>query len=356
MPTVITTENPNYPVGHILSTEKPTLSSNIDEQVDFLEQQTSYIQRQIGLRIFEKVCSLQPDQDFWHNTPGYVKQFVEMSVESPEKVKKQLIQWTDRYSALDKPKPFDVLNKLRVGPLARIKKIEKIAVIKVLVDTVDEVSERIGEMPENLYVMFYAADWVAHEALRWLSIEERIELVTDALKHGKACTWLFSSVLHLMYEHRETTRENVNPKFWLIKDEIEIFKKITFDRIQIELNKDFYALHKPVFMFLFWNEVGTQQQTTELRSWIKNHIIDDENIIKFVSMFTGTVLTGTGTYWRVLTGSLSEFISIDEVRTRLEKLADKSETLASEAIRLISGIDTMNTIAGDRAYKKFIPY
>ena len=357
MQTIITTDNPNYPVEHILSSKQITLSSNFEDQNYFLQNQESYKRQRFIDRSITKFMKSRPKEERWRDLSGTVKKFIKLCAETPDKATELLFLWTDECKAPNIPKAFNVLNQLRVSAKIMFLSTEEMhGILNVLKDSVDEISRRIGEMPENLYVMFYAADWVSHPILRFLSIEERIKFVTSALRNGKACTWLISSILHMMFKHNETTRKIRNSYFWLIKDELELFKKVTFERIQVELNSDFYKLHKPVYMFLFWNDVGTQEQVAELRSWIDNHIVDDRNFIKFVSLFTGTVITGSGTYWRVVTGSLNEFIPEDYVQSRLNRIADKNNTLSPMAIRLISGIQTMNSIAGERTYKKFFPY
>ena len=349
----ITTENCNYPVKEFWLDKNFdfTATSSFKEQFDMLKEQRSYQKRQTVIKnteLFHRINS--------HPIPvpigfGHGKKIVEYCLNDPEKAKELLYRWTRRRDSYGETLAFLVFNRLRIGSTLMFRPLEEnLSLFNVLGDTVDRMSELIGHVSENLSEIFYATEWTAMKILPTLPISNRVFYISNAIKTGKATSWIFSIMLHILYEHKETLTEPRREDYWLTKDEIEIIRKITFERIQTELNSDPYNMRKPAFLFLFWYEAGTDIQRKELKEWIANHIENDENFLKFVYSFTGSITFPEGFYWRVYTRTLSKFLDTNKTYERLNNIMIRNGRLFEKAKQLANGFDTMNKMISYGSY------
>ena len=353
MKTIITTENHKYPITNFCLDKNFdfTATSSFKEQFDMLKEQRSYQKRQTVIKnteLFHRINS--------HPIPvpigfGHGKKIVEYCLNDPEKAKELLYRWTRRRDSYGETLAFLVFNRLRIGSTLMFRPLEEnLSLFNVLGDTVDRMSELIGHVSENLSEIFYATEWTAMKILPTLPISNRVFYISNAIKYGKATSWIFSIILHILYGHNETQTEPRKEDYWLTKEEIEIIRKITFERIQVEINSDPYNMRKPAFLFLFWYEAGTDTQRKELKEWIANHIRNDENFLKFVYSFTGSMTFPEGFYWRVYTRTLSKFLDTKKTYERLNNIMIRNGKLFEKAKQLAKGFDTMNKMISDGSY------
>ena len=349
----ITTENHNYPVTNYCIDDNFDFTATpcFEEQINLLKKQKSYRKRQWVLKQSESLFKMSSLPIPIPIRCGYGKKIVDYCLTDPEKAKELLYRWTRRRDSHGETLAFLVFNRLRIGGTLMFRPIEEnLSLFNVLVDTVDRMSELIGHVSENLSEIFYATEWTAMKILPTFPINNRVYHISKAIKNGEATSWIFSIMLHILYEHKETLTEPRREDYWLTKDEIEIIRKITFERIQTELNSDPYNMRKPAFLFLFWYEAGTDIQRKELKEWIANHIENDENFLKFVYSFTGSMTFPEGFYWRVYTRTLSKFLDTDETYERLNDIMIRNGKLFERAKQLANGFDTMNKMISDGSY------
>lgn len=200
--------------------------------------------------------------------------------------------------------------------------LERRSLIDVLTDTVDDMYKNNSEGPYSVGSIFHAGEWLSTMLVDSFSIEERLKYVIPKIEKGKAVTWLFYWFCRIMHQHSETNRTHNNHIMWLVKDELEIIKKILFERLQIELNNDFYQHAQSRYLFLFWHEVGTKQQVKELRLWLSEHLENDLNFLNFVGLFPEKALDKNNVVQTLInTRSLNDFIKIDDVNKRLDLIS-----------------------------------
>ena len=353
MKTIITTENYKHPITHFRLDKNfdLTASSCFKEQFDMLKEQRSYQKRQSVLKNTERFHRINSHPIPIPISCGHGRKIVDYCLTDPDKAKDLLYQWSRRRDSHGETRAFVVFNRLRIGSTLMFRPLEEnLSLFNVLVDTVDRLSELIGHVSENLSEIFYATEWTAMKILPTLPINNRVYYISNAITNGKATSWIFSIILHILYEHNETQTEPRKENYWLTKDEIEIIRKITFDRIQVEINSDPYNMRKPAFLFLFWFEAGTDIQRMELKEWIANHIKNDENFLKFIYSFTGSITFPEGFYWRVYTRTLSKFLDTDETYERLNDIMIRDGKLFEKAKQLTKGFDTMKKMISEGSY------
>ena len=343
MKTIITTENPEHPVDRFFSDDGFQFfeRTDISEQVKTIRKHKSFLRRQNKNKCRDIVYKDIPEKKRWENDKTNLKPFIELAINSPEQAKERLRYWASLTNRFGFNCAYDSLYSLKYGPyLYYMSDDERISIFRVLIDAVDEMTLlKKGGLIENGTIIDYAANWVTKPILQNLPIEKRIEQIVFALMNGKAISWLVSLMLSFMYEHNEVENSLESEDYWLIKDEIEIIKKVTFDRIQVEINSNFYRLVNPKYLFLFWRDVGTYVQRTELSNWVSSHIEDDEKFLAFLSMFSGAVYLDDKKVWRVYTGSLPDFIDLGTVRSRLEKIIGQDNFHKQRAEKLVHGVD-----------------
>ena len=353
METIITTENSEHPVGQFFSDDgfKFFAPTDITEQVETIRKHKSFLRRQQYNQCIDIAYRDDPEKKFWENDKTSRKPFIELAINSPEKAKDRLKYGATLTNRFGFNAAHDLLYSLKSGPyLYTMSDDDRISLFRVLIDTVDEMTLlKKGGIIDNGTIIADAATWATKPILQNLPIEKRIEQIVQALRHGKAVSWLVSLMRRFMYEHNEVQNSLEAKDFWLIKDEIEIIKKVTFDRIQVEVNSNFYRLVEPKYLFLFWRDVGTDVQRAELSNWVDWHIEDDEKFLAFVSMFSGAIYLDDKKVWRVYTGSLPKYIDLGTVRSRLEKIIEQDNFHKERAEKLVQGIDKGEWIK--RTYK-----
>ena len=343
MEKTITTGNPDYPVGRFFSSDgfqffSPT---NLKEQMGHIKQHKSYARRQNKNKCIDIAYMDIPEAKLWKYDKTNLKSFIELAINSPDEAKDRLKYWATLTNRFGFNGAHDLLYSLKLKPyLYSMSDNERISIFKVLIDAVDEMTSlQKGGIIDNGTVISYAANHVTKPILQNLPIKKRIEQIVYALRNGKAVSWLVSLMRRFMYEHNEVKNSKEIKDYWLIKDEIEIVKKVTFDRIQAEINSNFYRLVEPKYLFLFWRDVGSDVQRSELGNWVNSHIESDENFLAFVSMFSGAVYLDGKKVWRVYTGSLPDYIDLGTVRSRLEKIIEQNSLHKDRAKKLADGVD-----------------
>ena len=343
MKTTITTENPEYPVGRYFSDDgcKFFAPSNVQDQMAKIRKHKSFLRRQHKNQCIDIVYKDLPEKKIWQNDKTNLKPFIELAINSPEEAKHRLKYWATLTNQFGFNCAYNSLYSLKYGPyLYYMSDDERISIFKVLADAVDEMTLlKKGGLIDNGTMIAYAANWVTKPILQNLPATKRIEQIVYALRNGKAVSWLVSLMQIFMYEHKEVKNSLEPEDFWLTKDEIEIVKKVTLDRIEVEINSSFYRLVNPKYLFLFWHDVGTEVQRTELSNWVNSHIEDDEKFLAFVSMFSGAVYLDGKKVWRVYTGSLPDFIDLETVRSRLVKIIEQDNLHKERAEKLAQGVD-----------------
>lgn len=353
--TTITTENLKHPVGRFFSDTGFQFfeSADITKQVETIRKHKSFLRRQNKNKCRDIAYRDIPEAKLWENDKTNLKPFIELAINSPDEAKDRLKYWATLTNRFGFNLAYDSLYSLKYGPyLYWMSDDERISIFRVLIDAVDDMTLlKKGGLVENGTIIDYVANWVTKPILQNLPIKKRIEQIVHALSNGKAISWLLFLMLSFMYEHNEVENSLESEDYWLIKDEIEIIKKVTFDRIEVEINSNFYRLANPKYLFLFWRDVGTDVQRAELSNWITSHIEDDENFLAFVSMFSGAVYLDGRKVWRVYTGSLPDYIDLGTVRRRLEKIIEQDNLHKERAEKLAQGVDKGEWIK--RTYKSY---
>ena len=343
MQTTITTENLEHPVDQFFYDDGSQFFAPVDitEQLESVKKHDSFRRTQRNNQCIDIAYKDYPEKKFWENDTTSRKPFIELAIRSPDDAKERLnylASLTNRYGFNG---GFDLLYSLKSGPyLYSMSDDDRISIFKVMIDAIDEMTSlKTGGLIDNGTVIAHAASWAAKPLLKNLPVEKRIKQIVYALKNGKAVSWLVSLMRSFMFEHHEVTHSSESADYWLIKDEIEIIKKVTFDRIQVEINSNFYRIVEPKYLFLFWQDVGTDVQRTELKNWVTSHIEDDENFLAFVSMFSGAIYFDGKKVWRVYTGSLPDYIDLETVRSRLQKIIEQDNLHKERAEKLKQGVD-----------------
>ena len=325
MNAIITTSNPNYPLRYLTTAKgrQFKLSNNINEQKEFLGNQLSYKQRCLlykNLEVYRKVTG-----DYELKVDGYpeAKQFVKLAAADIEKAKLELVRFANILVEYGLTKAFKILNNLRYELIIMsMSTLERRSLIEVLTDTVDVMYKNSGEGPYSVGSMFLVGESLSTMLVESFSIDERLKYVIPKIENGKSVTWLFYWFLRIMHQHSETNRTHNNIIMWLVKDELEIIKKILFERLQVELNGDFYQHAQSRYLFIFWHEVGTKQQVEELRLWLSEHLKNDLNFLNFVGLFPEKALDKNDVVQTLInTRSLNDFIKIEDVNNRLDSIS-----------------------------------
>ena len=343
MKTTITTENSERPVGRFFSDDGSQFfpPTNFTDQVANIRKHKSFLRRKHKNHCIEIVYKDIPEKKLWENDRTNLKPFIELAINSPEEAKERLRYWATLTNRFGFNCAYRSLYSLKSGPyLYYMSDDERISIFRVLIDTVDEMTQlKKGGIIDNGTIIADAANWATKPLLQNLPIDKRIEQIVYALRQGKAVSWLVSLMRIFMNEHNEVNNCRETENIWLIRDEIDIIKKVTFDRIQLEINSNFYRLVNPKYLFMFWRDVGTDVQRTELSNWVTSHIEDDEKFLAFVSMFSGAVYLDGKKVWRVYTGSLPNYIDLETVRNRLAKIIEQDNLHKERAEKLVQGID-----------------
>ena len=343
MTTTITTENSEHPVDRFFSGDgfKFFTTTDTTAQVETIRKHRSFLRRERKNQCIDIAYKDYPERKLWENDTTGRKPFIELAINSPNEAKEKLKYWASLTNRFGFNRAYDILYSLKSGPyLYSMSDDERISIFKVLIDAVDEMTLlKKGGIIDNGTIIADAANWTAKPILQNLPLEKRIEQIVYALKNGKAVSWLVSLMRNFMYEHNEVNICQETEDVWLIKDEIEVIKKVTFDRIQTEINSNFYRLVSPKYLFMFWHDVGTNVQRTELSNWITLHIEDDEKFLAFVSIFSGAVYLDGKKVWRVYTGSLPNYIDLRTVRSRLAKIIEQDNPHKERAEKLTHGVD-----------------
>lgn len=328
MNTIITTSNPNYPLRYLTTAKgrQFKLSKNINEQKEFLVNQHSYRQRCLLFKNLEVYKKASGGDEIWIDESHETRQFVKLATEDIERAKIELLRFSSIIVEFGLTKAYNLLDNLRYEiSIMSMSTLERRSLIDVLLDSVDEMYKISSEGPYSVGSMFLIGEWLSTMLVESLSIEERLKYVIPKIENGKAVTWLFYWFFRVMHQHAETNRTHDNKKMWLIKDELEIIKKILFERLQIELNNDFYQHAQSRYLFIFWHEVGTKQQVKELRLWLSEHLENDLNFLKFVGLFPEKALDKNDEIQTLInTRSLNDFIKIEDVNTRLDSILQQN--------------------------------
>ena len=355
METILTTENVEYPVAQFFSGDgsRSFAPTGITEQVETIKNHRSFRRRQKKNKCIDIAYKDYPEKKFWESDKTNLKPFIELAIKSPEEAIDRLKYWATLTNRVGYNVAYESLYSLKYGPyLYTMSDSERISIFRVLTDAIDEMTLlKKGGIIDNGSVIAQTASWIAKRILQNLPIEKRIPQIVYALKNGKAVSWLVSSMRTFVYEHNEVENSSESADIWLIEDEIEIINKVTFDRIQVEINSNFYRLAEPKYLFLFWRDVGTDVQHAELSNWVTSHIEDDEKFLAFVSMFSGAIYLDGKKVWRVYTGSLPDYIDLGAVRSRLQKIVEQDNLHKERAEKLIQGVDKGEWIK--RTYKLY---
>ncbi len=338
MKTIVTSDNFNYPISPDLfsKTTKDDLLTNAEEQIKVVEQHDSFRRRQIHKQCIEFCYKDNPEDKLWRNDKTELKCLIQLAIDSPEEAKDTLRKWAGLNSYYGGNYGYRILYNLKKEPyLYTMSDQERVCIFQVLIDTIDDMTQDRG----NGNRITDPASWVAKPLLQNLPIPVRIEQIRFALQNGKAVSWLIYLVRLFMHLHGELSIPRPPQEVWFIKNELEIIKKATFDRIQVEINANFYKMVDPKQLFLFWQEVGTDLQRKELKEWLVSHTKDDEKFLAFVSIFSGSMYLHNKKIWRVFTGTLENFIDISSVRNRLNRVINDDKRHYERASTLLEGVD-----------------
>lgn len=334
----MTSENFKYPInpGLFSKTTKDNFLANSEEQIKLVEQHDSFRRRQIHKQCIEFCYKDNPEDKLWKNDKTELKYLIELAIDFPEKAKDTLRNWAKLNNHWGDNYAYDILYNLKKEPYVyTMSDQERVCIFQVLIDTIDDMTEDRG----NGNRITDPASWVAKPLLQNLPIPVRIEQIVFALQNGKAASWLIYLMRLFMHLHGELSIPRPPQDVWFIKNELEMIKKATFDRIQVEIEANFYKMVDPKQMFVFWQEVGTDVQQKELKDWLVLHTKDDERFLAFVSMFSGSMYLHNEKIWRVLTGTLEKFLDISSVRNRLKRIINDDKRHLERASTLLEGVD-----------------
>lgn len=347
MKTVTNSDDFEYPDNKFLFSKETgvTLPASIEKQFEIIEQHRSFRKRQIHKKCLEFSYKNHPEDKFWKNNKTELKHLIELSINSPDEAKATLRGWAGLNNPYKGNYAYNILFDLKQSPyIYTMSDKERVSIFQVLIDTIDDMIVLKGGSPDTGFRITDAGHWVTKPLLQNLPMKTRIDQIAYALQHGKATSWLISLMRLIMHEHLEVQRSDALEDFWLIKDELEIIKNVTFDSILVKIDTNFYKMVDPKQMFLFWREVGTREQNLDLDGWIKHHVEDDEKFLAFISIFSGSIFFQNKIIWRVLTGTLRDFLDISQVCNRLDRIIKNDKSHLERAAKLLDGINIARSL------------
>lgn len=218
------------------------------------------------------------------------------------------------------------------------------ALLLVFADAADDISRINGPVSICESNVFQACGWVAEEIVALLPEELRIKVVSDAILEGKASSWVIYFVLQMCKGVIVKVRNSENVVKRLPQDEFRRYVKLAKSRLSEILNDGFHYTSNPFYLFEFWWQASSLTEKDEIREWVRKNLETDMDFLCFVDAFyeKKVFIEGiriTEIKWKIQIRKLENFISLDNVKSRLNEIASKRGSAGDVARELLKRIE-----------------
>ena len=237
---------------------------------------------------------------------------------------------------------YKLLRKTRYAEkLSDFETDDLVNVLQVLADVTDDLSRINGPVALGEGDIFFNCAFLSEKIILRLPHGNRIKIILDIIKHGKARSWIMFFVLNLIQSKRVFVLNSGNERSRLSKEEKALYAEAAKTRILEILDDGIEGPSKPLYMFELWWEISTDSEKAGIKNWVARHVKEDISFLRFVGSFYRKQLFMEGikiadVKWKVLATMLESFISIDYVKGRLALIAE-NEGEVGEVAQVILG-------------------
>lgn len=232
--------------------------------------------------------------------------------------------------------------------LSQFEEEDLMALFLVISDSADDMSRITGPVAASESDIFFLSKMVALTIFSILSREKRLTLVSDAIRTGKAKSWLIYFVLGFMWVRRISVEKLQSNGKWLEKEELELYKSLAKDRLFEVLEEGYWHTSNPVFLFTFWWTISSEIEKEQIKDWVTCHTKTDADFLRFVDVFSSKKLemvnfTKEHVYWWVSFSTLGDFTDLERAKSRLNIILKQDGDLSNVANELLTRIMSAET-------------
>lgn len=260
-----------------------------------------------------------------------------------------LLQNTNKYSISNISMSVQLLKDLWfTKSLSEFEEEDLMALFLVLSDSADDMSRITGPVAASESNIFLLSKIVAMEIFSVLSREKRLTLVSNAIRAGKAKSWLIYFVLGFMWVRSVSVEKRQGDGNWLEQGELDKYKNLAKERLFKILEEGYWHTSNPLFLFLFWKEISSETENIEIKDWVTCHTETDTEFLRFVDVFSKKKLeivnnTKEYVYWWVSYSTLGNFYELEQAKSRLNVIMERGGNLSNVAKELLRRIVSAET-------------
>lgn len=265
-----------------------------------------------------------------------------------------LLQNTNKYSIRNISMSVELLKDLWfTKSLSEFEEEDLMALFLVLSDSADDMSRITGPVAASESNIFLLSKIVAREVFSILSREKRLTLVSNAIRAGKAKSWLIYFVLGFMWVPRVSVEKLQGDGRMMEQGELDLYKNLAKERLFKILEEGYWHTSNPLFLFLFWEEISSETEKKQIKDWAICHTETDTEFLRFVDVFSKKKLeivnnTKEYVYWWVSYSTLDDFYELEQAKLRLNVIIERGGKLSNVANELLRRIVSAETYMKER--------
>lgn len=265
-----------------------------------------------------------------------------------------LLQNTNKYSLRNISMSVDLLKELWfTKSLSEFEEEDLIALFLVLSDSADDMSRITGPVAASESNMFLLSKIVAREIFSILSREKRLTLVSNAIRAGKAKSWLIYFVLGFIWVPRVSVEKLQCDSKMMEQGELDLYKNLAKERLFKIMEEGYWHTSNPLFLFLFWKEISSETEKIQIKDWVTCHTKTDTEFLRFVDVFSNKKLEIVNNfkeyvYWWISYSTLDNFYELEQAKSRLNDIIERGGNLSNVANELLRRIESAENFMKER--------